>query len=224
MKNKITLSLCLLLIISSLSAQSKKELDLRIDTLQTALNNEKQVVQNLTLQIQDLTTELEKINKGILLLTSQVVKQDSMKNNLQKQIHTLFENLESIKRVNDSIVKVTEKNISDSILIADKIPEITARPFLEALLKKDYVNAKKYCCCEMIEILNSKPTLLQLEKSFADDKITIEGIGNSKIYYNDNEKNSCSIEFETFVNGKRKDGIGLKMKKKNNLWFVSEIK
>jgi len=224
MKTNVLLLLFMFFSASTLFSQSKKELNLRIDTLQTELNSENLKAQNLTLQIQSLTTELEKMNKGILLLTSQVVKQDSMKNNLQKQIHILFENIESIKRVNDSIVKVTEKNIADSILIADKIPEKTARPFLEALLKKDYVNAKKYCCCEMIEILNSKPTLLQLEKSFADDKITIEGIGNSKIYYNDNEKNSCSIEFETFVNGKRKDGIGLKMKKKNNLWFVSVIK
>jgi hypothetical protein len=60
------------------------------------------------------------MNKGILLLTSQVVKQDSMKNNLQKQIHTLVENIESIKRANDSIVKVTEKNIADSVLMLEK--------------------------------------------------------------------------------------------------------
>lgn len=119
MKNKITLFLCLLLIMATISAQSKKELDLRIGTLQTTLNNEKQVVQNLTLQIQNLTTELEKMNKVMILMTSQVVKQDSMKTILQKQIHTLFENIESIKRANDSIVKVTEKNknqlIQDSI-------------------------------------------------------------------------------------------------------------
>jgi predicted ribosome quality control (RQC) complex YloA/Tae2 family protein len=125
MKNNILLFLFMFFSASTLSAQSKKELNLRIDTLQTELNSENLKAQNLTLQIQNLTTELEKMNKGILLLTSQVVKQDSMKNNLKKQIHILFENIESIKRVNDSIVKVKEKNknqyIQDSIQMTKEV-------------------------------------------------------------------------------------------------------
>jgi hypothetical protein len=88
MNKIITFSIILLISVNFLSAQSKKELDLRIDTLQTALNNEKQVVQNLTLQIQNLTIELEKMNKTLLLLTSQVVKQDSMNNSLLVQLKT----------------------------------------------------------------------------------------------------------------------------------------
>ncbi len=88
MKNKITLSICILLITATLFAQSKKELNLRIDSLQTEINSEKQVVQNLTLQIQNLTIELEKMNKTLLLLTSQVVKQDSMNNSILVQLKT----------------------------------------------------------------------------------------------------------------------------------------
>lgn len=224
MKAKVAIFVLFILFTTALSAQSKKDLNLRIDTLQTVLNNEKQVVQNLTLQIQNLTTELEKMNKGILLLTSQVMKQDSMKTILQKQIHSLVENIESIKRANDSIVKVTEKNIADSILIADKIPEKTARPFLAALLKKDYVNAKKYCCCEMMTIINSKSSLMKLEHIFFEDQLHIATIGNCSIFYKDADKNSCSIEFKMSLNGEKKDSIGLRMKKENNVWFVSEIK
>jgi hypothetical protein len=110
MKNKITLSLCLLLIMATISAQSKKELDLRIDTLQTALNNERRVVQNLTLQIQNLTTELEKMNKGILLLTSQIVKQDSMNTLISSEIQVLNLKTTEVQRIQDSINRLEVTN------------------------------------------------------------------------------------------------------------------
>ncbi len=109
MKIKISFIIIFIFFTTTLSAQSKKELNLRIDTIQIGINNEKQVAQNLTLQIQNLTTELEKMNKGILLLTSQVVKQDSMNYLISTGIQNLKAKIEAIKKMNDSIRVVTKK-------------------------------------------------------------------------------------------------------------------
>jgi TolA-binding protein len=121
MKTKVTIFVLFFFYVSTLSAQSKKELNLRIDTIKTALNSEKQVVQNLTVQIQNLDTELEKMNKTMLLLTSQVVKQDSMNTLLRNQLRDLCKKAETIKKVNDSIIalKVSQNGLEIKSINAD---------------------------------------------------------------------------------------------------------
>jgi TolA-binding protein len=107
MKKTIIYTIIFLLATSFLSAQSKKELNLRIDTIQTALNSEKQVAQNLTLQIQNLTTELEKMNKTMILLTSQIVKQDSVNTLISGEIQGLTRKVAEAQRIQDSIKSIT---------------------------------------------------------------------------------------------------------------------
>jgi hypothetical protein len=120
MKTNVLLLLFMFFSASTLFSQSKKELDLRIDTLQTELNSENLKVQNLNLQLQNLTSELTQLNSKINIMASQVVKQDSMNTLLENQLHDLLNTAEGLKRTNDSIINAKEKFIIDSTLQVEK--------------------------------------------------------------------------------------------------------
>jgi hypothetical protein len=107
MNKIITFSITLLISVNFLFAQSKKELDLRIDTLQTALNTEKQVVENLTLQIKNLTSGMEKTNNSLTFLSSQTAKQDSMNKKLLMQLKNASIRVDSITQLTFSAIKKT---------------------------------------------------------------------------------------------------------------------
>jgi len=169
---KVTIFALLILFTTSLFAQSKKELNLRIDSLQTEINSEKQVVQNLTLQIQNLTTELEKINKTMLLLTSQVVKQDSMNTFISNGIIIVNNKITGIQRLQDSI-----KNSE----LAKSKEVITPKANLKMKLFSQYVNEKgKLLITEMTKL--SAPEnyyFLCYDNTSEFTKIQIEGIGEN---------------------------------------------
>jgi uncharacterized coiled-coil protein SlyX len=182
MKNKITLSLCLLLIISTLSAQSKKELDLRIDTLQTGISATSQVVQTLTVQAQNLVSEMEKMNKIMGLLTTQLLKQDSMNTLISGEIQGLNRKTTEIQRLQDSIRSI----------------EATA-PVVKANLKmrlfSQSVNKKgKLLLTEMTKLSSEDNYyFLCYDNSDEIEKIQIEGIG---------ENISITIKDMSFEGGK----------------------
>ncbi len=168
MKKTIILSILLLLTTSVFFAQSKKELDLRIDTLQTALNTEKQVAQNLTLQIQNLTSEMEKINKSLIFLSSQTAKQDSMNTLISSEIQGLNRKTTEIQRLQDSIRSI----------------EATA-PVVKANLKmrlfSQYVDKKGKLLLTEMSKLSSEDNyyFLCYDNSDEIEKIQIEGIGEN---------------------------------------------
>jgi len=162
MKKTIILSILLLLTTTVLSAQSKKELDLRIDTLQTALNTEKQVVENLTFQIQNLTSEMEKTNNSLTFLSSQTAKQDSMNKILLMQLKNASIKVDSITQLTFSAIKKTSfpENLFIDItgLYADfyVYPTRKINPNLNDLQMLDIFN-EPYTCLEKGNIETVSP-------------------------------------------------------------------
>lgn len=106
MNSKIRLIIIFSFCTSTLFAQSKKELNLRIDSLCTQLNNEKQVAQNLTQQILDRTIELEKLNTTMIDLTTQITKQDSLNMLIYSEIQKLNIKAIDFQREQDSIKSI----------------------------------------------------------------------------------------------------------------------
>ena len=163
MKKTIILSILLLLTTTVLFAQSKKELNLRIDTLQTVLNNEKQVVQNLTFQIQNLTSEMEKTNQNLTFLSSQTAKQDSMNKTLLMQLKKASFSVDSITQLTFSAINKTSfpENLFIDItgLYADfyVYPTQKINPNLNELQVLDIFN-EPYTCIEIgnIETVGSQ--------------------------------------------------------------------
>ncbi len=96
MNKLIMLSVAFILTSTSLFAQSKKELDLRIDSIQTALGVEKQSVESLTIQLQNTTKEFENTNKNITFLSSLVLKHDSINKLLLSQLNKISISLDSL--------------------------------------------------------------------------------------------------------------------------------
>jgi parallel beta-helix repeat protein len=114
-------------------AQSKKELDLRIDTLQTELSMENLKVQNLTLQLQKLSLQLSQMNKEVSLLVSKVTKQDSIKNQLLNEIR----NLNNSEQPNqDSLFQSITKSTPSTKQKEDEPlnPTIHKTPYIQELI------------------------------------------------------------------------------------------
>jgi formylglycine-generating enzyme len=85
MKTKVTVFVLLFLFTTSLSAQSKKELNLIIDSLNSTLNNEKQVNIKMNEKNIDLTTQIEQMTNKVNILTSLLHTQDSINKVLLKK-------------------------------------------------------------------------------------------------------------------------------------------
>ncbi len=113
MSKTTTFSIILILSINMIFAQSKKELDLRIDSLSMDLVNEKLILENLTSQILNIKLQIEKTNKNIDQLTDLVHKQDSVKNTLMVEIQLLNTKLVNIKKIDESVF-ATNSNTNNS--------------------------------------------------------------------------------------------------------------